>query len=133
MIVSKWGPEVFASMRAGGVTAANCTVSVWEGFQPTCDNIAAFKRWFREHADTIREVRSVADIRAAKAEGRALAKAHDGWLPLWDEAAGAYYYYHAKTGDVRWERPAAAVTTRHSGHGRSLKSPSAAIGRNKRA
>ena len=70
LIVSKWGPEVFASMRAGGVTAANCTVSVWEGFQPTCDNIAAFKRWFREHADTIREVRSVADIHAAKAADR---------------------------------------------------------------
>ena len=47
---------------------------------------------------------------SAKAEGRALAKANDGWLPLWDEAAGAYYYYHAKTGDVRWERPAAAVS-----------------------
>ena len=30
----------------------------------------SFKRWFREHADTIREVRSVADIHAAKAADR---------------------------------------------------------------
>jgi membrane dipeptidase len=31
LIVSRWSREVFEGMRAGGITAANCTVAVWEG------------------------------------------------------------------------------------------------------
>ncbi len=64
--VSNWGPAVFADMRRGGVTAANCTVCVWEGFVDTMRNIARFKRWFREHDDLIVQARSVTDIRQAK-------------------------------------------------------------------
>ena len=39
LIIAKWGRELFEDMRRGGLTAANCTVSVWEGFQNTVNNI----------------------------------------------------------------------------------------------
>lgn len=70
LIVSNWSRPVFEDMRRGGLTAANCTVSIWEGFQATMDNVARFKRWFREHGDLILEARTVADLRRAKREGR---------------------------------------------------------------
>jgi Zn-dependent dipeptidase, microsomal dipeptidase homolog len=31
LIIAKWNRELFEDMRKGGLTAANCTVSVWEG------------------------------------------------------------------------------------------------------
>jgi len=61
---------VFEDMRRGGLTAANCTCSIWEGFEATMRNIAAWKSWFQQHGDLIVEARSVADIRRAKGEGR---------------------------------------------------------------
>lgn len=70
LIIANWGRELFEDMRRGGLTAANCTVSVWEGFQGTVDNIATFNRYFQEHADLIRPVRTTADILKAKEEGR---------------------------------------------------------------
>ncbi|MGH8451262.1 MAG: peptidase M19, partial [Pseudomonas sp.] len=33
LIIAKWNRDLFEDMRKGGLTAANCTVSVWEGFQ----------------------------------------------------------------------------------------------------
>ena len=39
LIIAKWNRELLEDMRRGGLTAANCTVSVWEGFQATVDNI----------------------------------------------------------------------------------------------
>lgn len=70
LIIANWRRELFEDMRRGGLTAANCTVSVWEGFQATVNNIAAFNRHYQEHADLIRPVRTTADILAAKEEGR---------------------------------------------------------------
>ncbi|MBL1377649.1 dipeptidase [Zobellella iuensis] len=70
LIIANWGRELFEDMRRGGLTAANCTVSVWEGFQATVNNIAEFNRHFREHGDLIRPVRTTADILKAKEEGR---------------------------------------------------------------
>jgi membrane dipeptidase len=70
LIVANWGREVFESMGRGGVTAANCTCCVWEGFVDTMKNIARWNRWFREHGDLIVKARTTADIRRAKAAGR---------------------------------------------------------------
>jgi len=70
LIVSRWGPAVFRDMQRGGLTAANCTCSVWEDFRATMLNIARWQRWFGEHDDLITPVRSAADIRRAKREGR---------------------------------------------------------------
>ena len=70
LIVSNWSAEVFRDMRKGGLTAANCTCCVWEGFVDTMNNVAQWNGWFREHDDLIVKARSAADIRKAKEEGR---------------------------------------------------------------
>ena len=69
-IVAKWSRGTFEKMRAGGLTAANCTICVWEGIKDTLLNIAQFHRYFEEHADLIMLCRTVADIAAAKRTGR---------------------------------------------------------------
>jgi membrane dipeptidase len=66
LIISKWSRSVFEDMRKGGLTAANCTCSVWEGFEGTMRNIAEWKRFFRKHGDLIMPVHTTADIRRAK-------------------------------------------------------------------
>src|ERR1700733_8998791 len=70
LIISKWDRAVFEDMRKGGLTAANCTVSVWEGFQDTVGNIATMKKMIRDNADLLTLVRSTEDIKRAKAEGK---------------------------------------------------------------
>jgi len=70
LIVSDFGPDVFADMRRGGITAANCTCCVWENFAETMRNIARWKKWFRAHGDKIMQVYRRTDISRAKAEGR---------------------------------------------------------------
>jgi membrane dipeptidase len=70
LIVSKWSRAVFSDMRKGGLTAANCTCSIWEGFADTMRNIALWKRWLTDNGDLILPVRTTADIRRAKAEGK---------------------------------------------------------------
>ena len=66
LIVSNFSRPVFEDMRHGGVTAANCTCSVWEGFQATMDNIASWKRHFRDNDDLLLEVRTTTDVGRAK-------------------------------------------------------------------
>ncbi|QPC42360.1 membrane dipeptidase [Kaustia mangrovi] len=70
LIISNWSRDVFEDMRRGGLTAANCTCSVWEGFTDTMRNIARWKEWFRAHGDLICQVRTTDDIRRAKEDGR---------------------------------------------------------------
>ena len=70
LIVSNWSEEVFRDMRKGGLTAANCTCCVWEGFAETMNNVARWNGWFREHDDLIVKARTAADIRKAKEDGR---------------------------------------------------------------
>ena len=70
LIISKWDRSVFEDMRASGLTAANCTVSVWEGFRDTVGNIAQMKGLIRANADLLMLVRSTADIEAAKHAGK---------------------------------------------------------------
>ena len=70
LIVSDWGRPVFEDMCRGGLTAANCTTSIWEDAAGTMRNLGQWNRWFRDHADLIAPARSVADIRRAKGEGR---------------------------------------------------------------
>lgn len=70
LIISKWGRPVFEDMRKAGLSAANCTVSVWEGFKETVTNIGSMKRQIRDNADLLTLVRSTADIEQAKRDGR---------------------------------------------------------------
>ena len=82
LIVSNFGPEIFRAMRAGGITAANCTCSIWEDFPTSMRAIAQWKTWFREHANLILQVYGIADIHRAKAEGKT------GVILGWQNAVG---------------------------------------------
>jgi len=70
LVVARWNRGLFEAMRAGGLTAANCTCSIWEGTRDTMLAIAAWKARFRTDADLLLEVRTVADIRRAKQDGK---------------------------------------------------------------
>ena len=70
LVVANFGRAIFEDMRRGGLTAANCTCSIWEGFRATMDNVARWKGWFHEHGDLIMQVRTSADIARAKREGK---------------------------------------------------------------
>jgi membrane dipeptidase len=70
LLVSKWTRDVYEAMRRGGLEAANCTCSVWEGFEETMRNIAAFKLALREHSDLIAPVCSAEDIAIAASTDR---------------------------------------------------------------
>ncbi len=41
--ICNWSRSVFEDMRRGGLTAVNCTCSVWEGIQGSLDKIAQWK------------------------------------------------------------------------------------------
>ena len=70
LIISKWDRQIFEDMHYGGLTAANCTCAVWEGFTETMDNIANWKRLITENDDILLQVYDVDDIRRAKEENR---------------------------------------------------------------
>ena len=57
-------------MRRGGLSAASCTVSVWEGFEDTVANIADMKALIRDCQDLAILVRTAEDIPRAKREGK---------------------------------------------------------------
>ena len=70
LIISKWDRSVFEDMRRGGLTAANCTVSVWDDFKATVHNIASMKAKIRENSDLLSLVRTTSDIEQAKKDGK---------------------------------------------------------------
>ncbi|WP_027855069.1 dipeptidase [Marinobacterium litorale] len=70
LVIAKWDRELFEDMSRGGLTAANCTVSVWEGFQATVNNIVEMNGLIEQNSDLVLKVRTTDDIRRAKAEGK---------------------------------------------------------------
>lgn len=66
----QWSRSIFEEMRAGGLTAVNVSSLLWENFQEGIGYVSEWKRFLRENDDIIRPVRTVADIHAAKAEGK---------------------------------------------------------------
>jgi membrane dipeptidase len=70
LMVSNWGRSVFADMRAGGLTGANCTCCVWENFAGTMASIAKWKTWIEENDDLLLQAYTTEDIRRAKRERR---------------------------------------------------------------
>lgn len=70
LIIAKWGRELFEDMHKGGLTAANCTVSVWEDFQATVDNIVLVNELIEDNSDLVMKVRTTDDIRKAKELGK---------------------------------------------------------------
>ena len=70
LIIAKWDRSIFEDMRRGGLSAANCTVSVWEGFGDTVANIADMKKLIRENSELVSLVRTTGDIAQAKRDGK---------------------------------------------------------------
>lgn len=70
LVVAQWNRQTFEHMRQGGLTGANCTICIWEGFRDTMTNIALWRGWFEEHGDIVMPARTVADIRRAKEAGK---------------------------------------------------------------
>lgn len=70
LIISDFNRSVFEDMRKGGLTAANCTCCVWEGFTETMRNVMRWKTMLRANADLITQVYTTEDIKTAKAEGK---------------------------------------------------------------
>jgi len=68
LVISNWSRDIFLDMRKGGLTAANCTCSVWEGIRGSLDNVAEWMRMFAAHDDLILQVRTSEDILRAKKE-----------------------------------------------------------------
>ena len=70
LVIAKWNRDLFLDMRKGGLTAANCTVSVWEDFQGTIDNIVEVRKLLADNDDLVIPVKTVADIDKAKSVGK---------------------------------------------------------------
>lgn len=70
LIVSDWGRPVFEAMHRGGITAANCTCSVWEDFPTTMKAVADWKKRIRDNSDLLLQVYTTADIERARRDGR---------------------------------------------------------------
>ena len=68
--ICNWSREIFEEQQQAGLTAVNCTCSVWEGFAATMENVATFRARIADNADILRPVTCLADIAAAKDEGR---------------------------------------------------------------
>lgn len=79
--ICNWSRAVFEDMRAGGLTAVNCTCSVWEGIRGSLDNVAQWKTWFRDNDDILLQVFTGDDIRRAKAENKT--GIYLGWQNTW--------------------------------------------------
>lgn len=79
--ICNWSRDVFEDMRKGGLTAVNCTCSVWEGIRGSLDNIAQWKKWFHENDDILLQVFTTEDIRRAKQENKT--GIYLGWQNSW--------------------------------------------------
>lgn len=67
---SNWSREIFEQLREGGVTMVHATIVYHEQIRETLMRVAEWNRQFEQHGDLIMPVRSAADIRRAKAEGK---------------------------------------------------------------
>ena len=70
LVIAKVNRELFEDMHKGGLTAANCTVSVWEGFQGTVNNLVEMNNLIEESNDLVMQVHSTKDILKAKELGK---------------------------------------------------------------
>ncbi|MGV8831588.1 MAG: membrane dipeptidase [Devosia sp.] len=67
---SDFNRELFEEALRGGVTAINCSAVLWENFNGGIDYVTMWKRLIRDNQDLVRPIHSVADIHAAKREGK---------------------------------------------------------------
>ena len=70
LIVGRPGRALFEAMHAGGLAAANCTCSIWEGLEESLRAVGRWRAWIGEHHDLLTLVRESADIARAHGERR---------------------------------------------------------------
>jgi membrane dipeptidase len=70
LMIAKWDRSLFQDMQEGGLTAANCTVSVWEGFQYTVNNVVEMNGLIEENNDLLIKINCTDDIFEAKKQGK---------------------------------------------------------------
>lgn len=70
LMINGWDAGIFEAMHKAGLTAVNCTCSVWEDFPATMKAVADWKQWFNEFSDIMTQVYTVDDIRRAKKENK---------------------------------------------------------------
>ncbi len=70
LIIAKWNRELFEDMHKGGISAANCTVSVWDDFQSTVDNIVEMNQLIEDNSDLVMKVHATDDIHKAREAGK---------------------------------------------------------------
>lgn len=70
LICAKWNRDLFEDMAKGKLTAANCTVSFWEGFKGTVKNVIEMNQLIEANSDLLLKVYTTKDIHRAKAEGK---------------------------------------------------------------
>lgn len=130
LIIAKWNRELFEDMRKGGLTAANCTVSVWEGFQATINNIVASQTLIRENSDLVIPVKTTADILNARPRNRARPASSSPGTPTRlktssatsrSSSSSASVWCRCATTPRTWWAPAAtSATASSSGFGREI-------------
>jgi membrane dipeptidase len=87
-------PRVLERLHRGGVTAVNATIAAWHTPDETLEQIAALAAVTAAHTDIVMPVRTVADIAAAKANGRVgLIAGFQDTAPLGDDL-GLLETYH---------------------------------------
>ncbi|WP_299733668.1 membrane dipeptidase [uncultured Endozoicomonas sp.] len=67
---SNWSREIFEQLHAGGVTMVHATIVYHEQIRETLLRIAEWNRHFENNQDLIMPIKSVNDIRRAKALGK---------------------------------------------------------------
>ncbi|WP_067587117.1 membrane dipeptidase [Endozoicomonas ascidiicola] len=67
---SNWSREIFEQLHAGGVTMVHATIVYHEQIRETLLRIAEWNRHFENNQDLIMPIKSVDDIRRAKALGK---------------------------------------------------------------
>jgi len=65
-----WSREIFAQMRAGGLTAVHATVSYHENFRQTVRHLVDWRQRLREHQDLILLARDGVDLARARESDR---------------------------------------------------------------
>lgn len=68
--INNWSREVLDELRRGGVTAANATVTVWEGIEESIRAVGEWYQFAQRNSDLMVLARSGADIRRAKQDER---------------------------------------------------------------
>ncbi|MEO0938742.1 MAG: membrane dipeptidase [Pseudomonadota bacterium] len=66
----RFGPEIFAQLRAGRVDAIHVTIAYHESFREMVLNLEAWNAWFEAHPDVLMRGLTAADVDRARETGR---------------------------------------------------------------